>query len=347
MFRLMVSSFAWLGVYFRSRNNLGLEILALRQQVGVLKRQNPRPRLSRWDRLFWVLLRRLWSRWTEVLMVVKPESAVKWHRAGFRLYWRFVSRQAERGRPRTDEEIRKLIHGMAAENPTWGTPRIHGELLKLGLEISERTVSRYLARVDRHRDAGKRWRIFLHNHREAIAAMDFFTVPTATFRVLYCFFVIAHARRRILHFNATPYPTSSWIVQQLRETFPEETAAEYVILDRDAKFDRQVTEMLKAMGSRPTRTSYRSPWQNGTAERWIGSCRRELLDHVIVLNEAHLRRLLRDYINSYHEDRTHDGLDKDTPDRRPVEQRCSHRPLVLAMPRVGGLHHRYMWRQAA
>lgn len=347
MFLLIVSSFAWLGVFFRSRNNLGLEILALRQQVGVLKRQNARPRLSRWDRLFWVLLRRLWSRWTEVLMVVKPESVVRWHRAGFRLYWRFVSRQAERGRPRTDAEIRKLIHGMAAENPTWGAPRIHGELLKLGLEISERTVSRYLVRVDRHGDAGKRWRIFLHNHREAIAAMDFFTVPTATFRVLYCFFVIAHARRRILHFNATPYPTSSWIVQQLRETFPEETAPEYVILDRDAKFDRQVTEMLKAMGSRPTRTSYRSPWQNGTAERWVGSCRRELLDHVIVLNEAHLRRLLRDYINYYHEDRTHDGLDKDTPDQRPVEHRCRHRSQLLAMPRVGGLHHRYVWRQAA
>ncbi len=307
MFRLIVSSFAWLGVFFRSRNNLGLEILALRQQVGILKRQNPRLRLSRSDRLFWALLRRLWSRWTEVLKVVKPESLVKWHRPGFRPYWRFVSRQAERGGPRTDEEIRNLIERMAAENPTWGAPRIHGELLKLGLEISERTVSHYLAREDRHRDAGKRWRICLHNHREAIAAMDFFTVPTATFRVLYCFFVIAHARRRILHFNATPYPTSSWVVQQLRETFPEETAPEGVILDRDAKFDRPVTEMLKAMGSRPTRTSYRSPWQNGTAERWVESCRRELLDHVIVLNEAHLRRLLREYINSYHEDRTHDG----------------------------------------
>src|SRR5712692_4715547 len=301
MFRLIVSSFAWLGVFFRSRNNLGLEILALRQQVGILKRQNPRLRLSRSDRLFWALLRRLWSRWTEVLKVVKPESLVKWHRPGFRPYWRFVSRQAERGGPRTDEEIRNLIERMAAENPTWGAPRIHGELLKLGLEISERTVSHYLAREDRHRDAGKRWRICLHNHREAIAAMDFFTVPTATFRVLYCFFVIAHARRRILHFNATPYPTSSWVVQQLRETFPEETAPEGVILDRDAKFDRPVTEMLKAMGSRPTRTSYRSPWQNGTAERWVESCRRELLDHVIVLNEAHLRRLLREYINSYHE----------------------------------------------
>lgn len=173
MLRLILNFFAWLGVLFRSRNDLGLEILALRQQVSVLKAKNPRPHLSRWDRLFWVLLRRLWSRWTEVLMVVKPESVVRWHRAGFRLYWRFVSRQAERGRPKTDEEIRKLIRRMAAENPSWGAPRIHGELLKLGLEISERTVSRYLARVARHGDAGKRWRIFLHNHREAIAAVEF------------------------------------------------------------------------------------------------------------------------------------------------------------------------------
>ena len=319
----------------------------MRQQVLVLKGKNPRPTLGRFDRLCWVALRRVWSRWTEVLVLVRPETVVSWHRAGFRLYWRFISHRADRGRPRINRQVRKLIQRMAAENPTWGAPRIHGELLKLGLEVSERTVSRYLAPVGRHGDAGKRWRIFLRNHREAIAGMDFFTVPTATFRVLYCFFVISHSRRKVLHFNTTEHPTSHWIVQQLREAFPDDSAPDYVILDRDPKCTGEVAEMLKAMGSQPTRTGYRSPWQHGVAERWVGSCRRELLDHLIVLNEAHLRRLVREYIRYYHEDRTHDGLDKDTPGRHPVERRSADPSQLLAMPRVGGLHHRYIWQAAA
>ena len=161
MFRLVVSVLTWAGAFLRSRQDLALEILALRQQVLVLKGKNPRPTLVRFDRLFWVALRRVWSRWTEVLVLVRPETVVSWHRAGFRLYWRFISRRADRGRPRINHQVRKLIQRMAAENPTWGAPRIHGELLKLGLEVSERTVSRYLAQVGRQGDAGKRWRIFL------------------------------------------------------------------------------------------------------------------------------------------------------------------------------------------
>ena len=168
--------------------------------------------------------------------------------------------------------------------------------------------------------------------------MDFFTVPTATFRVLYCFFVISHSRRKVLHFNTTEHPTSHWIVQQLREAFPEASPPKYLILDRDGKFGGDVTEMLECLGSQLIRTAYRSPWQNGVAERWVGSCRRELLDHLIVLNEAHLRRLVREYIRYYHEDRTHDGLDKDTPGQRPVERRGADPSQLLAMPRVGGLH---------
>ena len=177
--------------------------------------------------------------------------------------------------------------------------------------------------------------------------MDFFTVPTATFRVLYCFFVISHGRRRILHFNATEHPNSQWIVQQLREAFPEETAPHYLILDRDGKFGNDVTEVIKYMGSKPIRTAYRSPWQNGVAERWVGSCRRELLDHVIVLNDTHCRRLVREYLRYYHEDRIHDGLGKDTPEKRRIEQRAAAHCAVIAVPRVGGLHHRYTWRAAA
>ncbi len=166
MFRFVVSVFGWAGAFLRSRQDLALEILALRQQVLVLKGKNPRPTWGRFDRLFWVALRRVWSRWTQVLVLVRPETVVGWHRAGFRLYWRFISHRADRGRPRITHQVRKLIQRMAAENPTWGAPRIHGELLKLG--VSERTVSRYLAQVGRQGDAGKRWRIFLRNHREAI-----------------------------------------------------------------------------------------------------------------------------------------------------------------------------------
>jgi transposase InsO family protein len=177
--------------------------------------------------------------------------------------------------------------------------------------------------------------------------MDFFTVPTATFRVLYCFFVIARDRRKILHFNVTEHPTGAWIVQQLGEAFPEERAPQYLILDRDGKFDGEVATMLEDLGSELIRTAYRSPWQNGVAERWVGSCRRELLDHVIVLSESHLRRLVRDYLEYYHDDRIHDALKKETPTLRVVERRPNGTAKVVGAPRVGGLHHRYQWQTAA
>ncbi len=215
---------------------------------------------------------------------------------------------------------------------------IHGELLKLGFEVSERTVSRYLAQVGRSGDARKRWLVFLKNHREVIAAMDFFAVPTATFRVLYCFFVISHSRRKVLHFNATEHPTSRWIGQRLREAFPDDTAPCYLILDRDRKYEGEVTEVLQSMNSELIQTSYQSRWQNGVAERWVGSCRRELLDHVIVFNESHLRRLVREYLGYYHADRTHDGLGKDTAEKRPIERREAGHCEVVGMPRLGGLN---------
>jgi putative transposase len=279
-----------------------------------------------------------------VLLIVKPETVVGWHRAGF-LYWRWRSRGPAPGRARITAEIQELIRRMARENPTWGAPKIHGELLKLGFVLSERSVSRYLRAVQRRGDPGKRWLTFLRNHREAIVALDFFIVPTVSFRVLYCLFVIEHARRRILHFHVTAHPNSDWVVQQLREAFPDLTP--YLILDRDTKFDAEVLYVLRSIGLKPQRTSRESPWQNGIAERRVGSCRRELLDHVIPLNEQHLRRLIRDYVRYYHFDRTHDGLGKDTPDRRPIENNPGHGANVISLPRVGGLHHRYVWQQAA
>jgi len=333
-------------VFFRSRADTSLEVLALRQQVAVLKRKRPRPSLNRLDRFFWTTLRYIWPRWSDVLVIVKPETVVGWHRAGFRLYWRWRSRPRG-GRPKVSEEIRTLIRRMAAENADWGAPKIHGELLKLGVAVSERTVARYLQRLRRRGDPAKRWLAFLANHREVIVAFDFFTVPTLTFQLLYCFFVIEHGRRRVLHFNITRHPTAEWVVQQLREAFPEAGPYRYAILDHDSKFDADVIAFLQATGLRPKRTSVQAPWQNGTAERWVGSCRREILDHVIALNEQHLRRLVRDYVNYHHDDRIHDYLDKDTPNRRPVESKPSPTATVISSARLGGLHHRYSWREAA
>jgi transposase InsO family protein len=230
---------------------------------------------------------------------------------------------------------------MVAENSTWGAPRIHGELLKLGFDISERTVSRWVKRAQRNPDPVRRWLTFLRNHREAIAAMDFFTVPTLTFSVLYCFFVIDHDRRKILHFNVTRNPNSFWVVLQLRQTWGYDQPHRFLIFDRDAKFNVDVIATVKDYGILPIRTAFRSPWQNGVAERWIGSVRRDLLGHVIILNQTHLRRLMRDYVRYYHDDRTHLGLGKNTPGGRVAASASPIANKVVSLPRLGGLHHRY------
>ena len=338
MLPFLLSLIAAARVFFQSRTDMAVEVLALRQQVAVLKRRRPRPPLRPLDRLFWTLLRATWSRWKDALVIVQPETVVGWHRASFRLYWRWKSRRRG-GRPRITEEIRVLIRRLAQENSDWGAPKIHGELQKLGFVLSERTVARYLRSLQRRGDPAKKWLAFLRNHREAIVALDLFTVPTATFRVLYCFFVIEHERRKILHFNVTPHPSADWVVQQLRETFPEAASYRYAILDHDSIFNIDVIAFLKATGFKPKRTSIQAPWQNGTAERWIGSCRREILDQIIPVNEEHLRRMIRD--------RIHDALNKDTPNRRAIEPRPTTDASLISLPRLGGLHHRYTWRQAA
>jgi transposase InsO family protein len=236
---------------------------------------------------------------------------------------------------------------LGQENTGWGAPKIHGELQKLGFVLSERTVARYLPRTLRRGEAGKKWLAFLHNHRKAIVAFDLFTVPTATFRVLYCFFVIEHERRKILHFNVTLHPSADWVVQQLREVFADAAPYHYAILDHDSIFNGDVITFLEATGLEPKRTSVRAPWQNGTAERWIGSCRREFLDHIIPVNEKHLRCLIREYVCYHQQDRIHDSLSKDTPSGRPIESRPTTGASLTSLPRLGGLHHRYTWRQAA
>ena len=229
---------------------------------------------------------------------------------------------------------------MATENP-WGAPRIHGELLCLGFDVSERSVSRYLRSLPRTPRANATWRTFLRNHRDGIAAMDFFTVPTAMFRVLHVFLVIRHGRRDVVRCAVTTSPTAAWVAQQLRETFPFESAPRFLIFDRDAIFSAGLTATIRSMLMEPTRTSYQSPWQNGVAERFVGTVRRELLDHVIVLNERHLRQLIESFVTYYNVDRTHLGVGKDSPSGRPVEQRPGATTNVVSLPRVGGLHHRY------
>jgi hypothetical protein len=339
MFNLLFLWFGALTRVFHSRRSLALENLALRQQLAVLKRRRPRPMLGRFDKLFWVIAYRFWSAWKEALIVVTPETVVRWHRAGFQMYWRLISKARRQvGRRQTPKEVRELIFRMVAENPTWGAPRIRGELLMLGFDVSERTISRWMKRAPRDPEPAKRWLAFLRNHREAVAAMDFFTVPTITFGVLYCFFVISHDRRRILHFNVTKHPTSLWTIQQLREAFPFGAAPRFLIFDCDTKYGAEVPATVRSMRIRCVRTSFQSPWQNGIAEGWIESCRRDLLDNVIALNRRHLRRLLADYVGYYHDERTHLGLEKGTPNGRI---RAIAAGRVLSRARLGGLHHRY------
>ncbi len=241
--------------------------------------------------------------------------------------------------------MQALIRRFANENG-WRARKIQAELEKLGISVSLATVSRYLPKRNPDYDQRQRWKTFLRNHKHGIAAMDFLVVPTVRFRLLYAWFVIGHERREILHFGVTAHPTSSWVMQQLRETFPDDPAPRFLIYDNDSIFSDRVTEMIDQIGIEPLRTAFRSPWQNGIAERWVGSVRRELLDHVIVFDEQHLRRLLREYVDYYNPDRIHTQL-RDSPKGRPMEHRPSPKAQIIGLPRVGGLHRRYEWQDAA
>jgi len=295
---------------FRSREEQAIVELALRQPLAAYAHERPRPRLSPLDRAFWVALSQLWPRWKDHLVVVRPETVVRWHRDGFRRYWRSISTPGP-GRPPISKEIRELIVRMATEN-AWRARKIQAELSKLGIRVSLATVSRYVPMKERDPTQHQRWMTFLRNHRDVIAGMDFFVVPTVRFRLLYVWFAIDHGRRRILHFNVTENPTARWVIQQLRETFPDEPAHRFLIYDNDAIFSPAVTSAIKSFEIDPKRTAFRSPWQNGTAERVVGSVRRELLDHVVVLNEDHLRRLLREYVDYYNAERVHTSIERFT-----------------------------------
>jgi len=313
------------------------ENLALRQQLLVLHRSSNRPRLRRRDRLFWIGLSHLWREWRSILVIVKPETVVKWHWQGFKCYWRWKSRSRRVGRPRINQEIRELIRRMSRENPIWGVPRIQAELHLLGYEIAESTVAKY--RVRSRKPPSQNWKSFLSNHAGQIVAIDFFTVPTVTFNVLYGFVVLRHDRRQVVHFNVTAHPTALWTAQQIIEAFPEETARRFLLRDRDQIYGELFRCRVAGMGIEEVVTAAQSPWQNPYAERLIGSIRRECLDHLIVLGEGQLRRILREYFDYYSEVRPHQSLEKNSPLRREIELPTKGR--VISISEVGGLHHRY------
>jgi len=326
-----------------SRAALQLENLALRHQIGVLQRSSrKRPKLTLVDRLLWVWLSRICSGWRPALAIVRPETVVAWHRKGFRLFWTWKVRHGQLGRPVISREVRDLIRKMCRENPCWGAPRIHGELLKLGIDIGESSVSKYMVR--NRKPPSQTWRTFLENHAQQLVSIDFFTVPTIRFRVLYVFLVLAHDRRRIFHFNVTAHPTAEWTGQQLREAFPFDQLPRYLLRDRDRIFGDDFREQVRDMGICEVLSAPRSPWQRAYVERVIGSIRRECLDHVIVFNENSLRRTLNSYFDYYHRSRTHLSLGKDSPEPRAIQP--PEMGSVVSVPQVGGLHHRYK-RQAA
>jgi len=339
---LVIALLGALRASLRTRTDLALENLALRQQLVLLRRRSKRPQFGRLDRLFWLWLSHQWGGWRGALHVVRPQTVIRWHRQGFRAFWTWKSRRGLVGRPPVSPELAELVRTMALANPLWGSPRIHGELLKLGLEVSQRTVARLMPR--RPKSPSQTWRTFLQNHVLDLVSVDFFVVPTATFRVLFVLIILAHERRRIVHFAVTDSTTAAWTGQQIVEAFPNDSAPRYLLRDRDSIYGGEFRRRVKSMGSAEVLTAPRSPWQNPFAERVIGTIRRELLDQVIVLNEGHLRRRLRAYLRYYHGSRTHLALEKDAPEPRAVEPPAHGR--VVALPQVGGLHHRYVRRAA-
>jgi transposase InsO family protein len=343
MLIFLATLLATLSSILRSRAALELENLALRHQIGVFQRSaSKRPKLTPLDRVLWAWLSGIWSDWRSALAIVKPETVVAWHRAGFRLFWTGKVRRGRPGRPVISREVRDLIRRMCRENPTWGAPRIHGELLKLGIDIGETSVSKYMVRS--RKPPSQTWRTFLENHLQQLVSIDFFTVPTIRFQVLYVFLVLAHDRRRILHFNVTAHPTAEWTGQQLREAFPFDQLPGYLLRDRDAIFGDDSRKQVTDMAIQEVLSTPRSPWQRAYVERVIGSIRRECLDHLIAFNETSLRRILRSYVEYYHRSRTHLALGKDSPEPRSIQSAEMGR--VVALPQVGGLHHRYERRAA-
>ena len=339
----------WLTVLFKTvfcswhdRQNLILENLALRQQLMVLERQSKKPRFTEADRIFWVVISRISNQWKSFLKLARPRTVTDWQENRFGEFWTRLCQTQKPGRPTIGREIRQLIRRMSRANPLWGTPRIIGELAKLGIAVCQATVDKY--RIRKKGPPSPTWKAFLTNEAKAIAGIDFFTVPTATFRVLYVFVVLIHDRRHVVHFNVTENPTAMWTAQQIVEAFPWDFAPKYLLRDNDQIYSLTFSKRVKGMNIKETKTALRSPWQSPFCERVIGSIRRDCLDHVVIYNEKHLHMILSEYFDYYHKCRTHLGLEKDCPNTRAVEE--PEKGKVVQFPKVGGLHRLYS-RQAA
>ncbi len=321
---------------FKSPCRLRAENLFLRHQLNIaLRRAPPRRRLSRTDRVLLVWMTRLYPELLGLAQIVKPETILRWHRAGFRAFWRWKSRKRA-GRPKIDRDLRDLIRRMCLENPLWGASRIHGELLMLGFEVAQSTVSKYMLRGGK--PPSQSWKTFLRNNAQAIAAIDLCIIPTVAFDRLFAFLVIGHGRRPLLWFEVTRHPTAEWLARQITEAFPWALAPTYLVRDNDRAYGQVFKARITAMGIRDRPISPCSPWQNGIAERLIGTLRRECLNHVLVFGERHLRRVLSAYAGYYNHARPHRSLQKDAPLYRRIERVGE----LAAMPILGGLHHKYV-----
>jgi transposase InsO family protein len=321
----------------RSRVSLHLEVLALRQQLAVYKRMEKRPRLKPADRLLWVWLSRAWSGWQDALVFVKPGTVISWQRKRFRDHWTRLSRRDRPGRPPIAKQLRDLIRKMSESNPSWGSPRIRSELRKLGIDVAKSTVEKY--RVRPRKPSSPAWRAFLANHIKELVSLDFFTVPTVRFEVLFVLIILAHDRRRVMHFNITEHPTAQWTAQQVVEAFPWDTTPRFLLRDRDGVYGADFRARVKSMGIEEVIIAARSPWQSPYVERMIGSVRRECLDNVVVLGERHLRRILKDYLAHYHSWRCHQSLEMDCPEPRPV--RPPEVGEVVEVREADGLYRHY------
>ncbi len=321
----------------RTRLSMQLEILALRHQLAVYRRSTRRPRIRPTDRIFWSWLSRAWSGWRDTLVIVRPETVIAWRRRKFREYWAKLIRSGKPGRPAIPREVRDLIRRMSMANPLWGAPYIVGELGKIGIHLPKSTVAKYMVRC--RKPSSSTWRTFLKNHIKEIVAVDFFVVPTVRNQVLFVFLVLAHHRRRVLHFNVTTHPTAEWTAQQIIEASPWDEEPRFLLRDRDGIYGEYFSRRVRNMGIEQVVTAPRSPWQNPYVERLIGSIRRECLDHTIVLSERHLKRVLAHYFSYHHRWRCHQSLEMDCPVTRAVHP--ADRGRVIGIEHLGGLHHHY------